>query len=385
MLGIDRTSTTRFARVPARISVISRNAHHRTRRAWRVEQLEGRTLLSTWPVTLSYDTGQDTPGTLRWAIDGANANKGDDTIDIQVSSIKLKSALPDLSDTNHLTEMKGPGAASLTVARSSDPGTPYFRIFTIDAGTRVSLSGLTVSNESADQGYSEGGGIYNDGNLAISNSVIASCSAYRGGGILNNGTLMLIHSSILGNNAIGYNGGGGGIYSRGTLTVTDCTFANNSTDWYGGGIVGVAGGTMTITGTDVVHNSGVMGAGGIFNDCKTPNTLTNSTVAYNSAGGTGGGGIGIYGGWMTIVNSTIAYNNLDNAAGSGGGLYSERDGPLYTLYNTIVALNTRSTGNGPAPSDIAAMVSSSSAHNLVGTGGSGGLIERIRRQPGRRP
>ena len=92
-------------------------------------------------------------GTLRWAIDQANANNGDDTIDIQVTgTITLKSALPDLSDTTGLTEIKGLGAASLTVARSSDPGTPDFRIFTVDAGVKAKLDGLTITGGRADRG-----------------------------------------------------------------------------------------------------------------------------------------------------------------------------------------------------------------------------------------
>jgi hypothetical protein len=125
-------------------------------------------------------------------------------------TITLKSALPDLCDTTPgVTAIKGPGAASLTVARSSDPGTAAFRIFRVDAGTRVNLSGLTITNGSVYQTGAEGGGIENDGNLAVSNSIIARNSAYRGGGILNNGSLTLTDCSISDNDSIGYNGGGG--------------------------------------------------------------------------------------------------------------------------------------------------------------------------------
>ena len=138
MLGTHRTSSPLLARHGL---ADRRSAHHRTRRGWRVEQLEGRTLLSILSVTSTYDSGDNAnPGdnTLRWAIEKANDNNGDDTIDIQVTgTITLKSALPDLNDTTGVTEINGPGAASLTVARSTDPGTPEFRIFTVDAGTSV--------------------------------------------------------------------------------------------------------------------------------------------------------------------------------------------------------------------------------------------------------
>ena len=124
MLGTHRTNSPLLA---CHGMANRRSVHHRTRRGWRVEQLEGRTLLSILPVTSTYDSGDNAhPGdnTLRWAIEKANDNNGDDTIDIQVTgTITLKSALPDLNDTTPgVTAIKGPGAASLTVARSSDPG-----------------------------------------------------------------------------------------------------------------------------------------------------------------------------------------------------------------------------------------------------------------------
>ena len=124
MLGIHRTPATTFGHHAAN-DLWSPRTHRHSRRAWTVEWLEGRTLLSTWPVTSLDDTGDST---LRWTIDQANAIKGDDTVDIQVTgTISLKSALPDLNDTTGLTEIKGLGASALTVARSSDPGTPDFR------------------------------------------------------------------------------------------------------------------------------------------------------------------------------------------------------------------------------------------------------------------
>ena len=106
MLGIHRTTTNRcpagLRHAPRRPA--GRASHHRPRRAWTVEALEGRTLLSTWPVTSLDDTGDDS---LRWAIDQANANNGDDTVDIKVEgTITLDSALPDLNDTTGVTEIR---------------------------------------------------------------------------------------------------------------------------------------------------------------------------------------------------------------------------------------------------------------------------------------
>ena len=153
-------SSSSAARVGRHVVCRSRRP---SRRAWAVEALEERTLLSTWPVTSLADSGEHT---LRWAIDQANANTGDDTIDIQVTgTIELKSALADLGDTTGLTDIEGPGADLLSVARSDAAGIPKFRIFTVDAGATVKLVGITITGGQADN--SDGGGIQNSGTLAI--------------------------------------------------------------------------------------------------------------------------------------------------------------------------------------------------------------------------
>ncbi len=65
------------------------------------------------------------------------------------------------------------------------------------------------------------------------------------------------------------------------------------------------------------------------------------------------------------MNSTIAYNDVASG-GAGGGL--DVNGGTAILDNSILALNT---------SDIAGTVSSASANNLIGTGGSGGLVNGV--------
>ena len=57
MLGMHRTTATLFGRRVARIPANKRAAHHRSRRAWRVEYLEGRTLLSQFSVANLNDAG----------------------------------------------------------------------------------------------------------------------------------------------------------------------------------------------------------------------------------------------------------------------------------------------------------------------------------------
>jgi hypothetical protein len=460
MFGIHESWTNRLANRPG-IGPATRPTRHRRRgrRHWAVEVLEGRTLLSTFTVNSLGDagTGSGTAGDLRYVITQADQTAGDNTIDFAVTgTITLNSALPDLSNTTGLTDIEGPGASSLTVARSGAAGTPNFRIITVDANVQAKLVGLTITGGWASD---QGGGIYNGGTMTIADSAIAYNSADgSGGGIFNNGTMTVTDSTIA-YNSVGVGGGigfGGGIFSGGALMVTDSTIANNSTGFFGEGGGIYNGGTMTIADSAIAYNSADGDGGGIFNNGTL--TVTDSTIAYNSVGVGFGGGINSSGGTLTVTDSTIAYNSAgfgggiicgggtetvtdstiaynNVGRGRGGGIYSGsgtltvtnstiaynsagdggggifNDGTItvtnstiadnntgsggaggglevgksglggpttFTLYNTIVALNTR---GGTTADDIAltngGAASPSSAYNLIGTGGSGGLTNGV--------
>ncbi len=146
---------------------------------------------------------------------------------------------------------------------------------------------------------------------------------------------------------------GGGIDNSGTLLVAGCVFSNDRP-----GIDN--SGTLTVTGSTIQG-----GSTGIKNEETGIATITNSTIAGC------GGGIDNFG-TLTAVSATIAYNQ-------GAGLYDE-PGAAATLYNTIVALNTFQDGNAyyaVSYDDISGEpVSSASAYNLIGLGGSGGLVDQ---------
>src|SRR5829696_1641731 len=286
--------------------------------------------LSTTP-TADECTDAANDCSLRGAITAANANVGDDTIDIGVTgTVNLTAALPDLSTS---IAIEGPGDDQLTVRR--DTGGDY-RIFTVtgDTTTEVSISGMTISNGNANNC----GGISHE----------------------DNGTLAISGSTISGNTAVL---NGGGICTRSfpsTLTVTDSTISGNSAGIIGGGIDNGSDGSVTVTGSTISGNT-VAGAsfgsgegGGIYN--TGPLTITNSTISGNTArasadgsfGGGEGGGIlsEIFADGTTtrIINSTISGNTAAGDGAIGGGVFNSR-GATVIEFSTIT-LNTASDGAG---------------------------------------
>ena len=214
------------------------------------------------------------------------AGSGADTITFTVTgTINLASALPAIAQSVTIT---GPGAPQLTVRR--DTGGNY-RIFQVNAGSTVTISGLTITN-----GHDVfGGGINNAGNLAINEcAIIANTASGMGGGIngggVNNsgGTLTINRSTISGNTA----GDGGGLFSQspGMVTLTNCTISgNNATAFTGGLTVLGAGGSATtasLTNCTVTSNTGPTegGIATVDNDnlSATTTTLKNNIVANNS-------------------------------------------------------------------------------------------------------
>jgi uncharacterized repeat protein (TIGR01451 family) len=295
-------------------------------------------------VTTNADSGA---GSLRRAIEDACASSTitfDMTPGHVVSPITLTSA--ELVITKNLT-IQGPGANLLTVQRSAAGGTPSFRIFNIGAGSIVKLSGVTISNGKLGSGLT-GGGINNiSTTLTISDSVISGNTADFGAGIYNGGTLTLVNSTVSGNQTIG--GSGAGILSTSSL--------------------GGSSPVLTVINSTISNNTG---GGGIY-DGGGPATIINSTISNNSSQGSGGGILSTGASTVTVTNSTITGNRADsggNSGGVGGGI--QRLSGSFALYNSIVAGNFK--GTGATADDILGTLDTSSSFNLIGTGGSGGLV-----------
>ncbi len=277
--------------------------------------------------------------TLREAITAANAQTGADLITFTPAltsggpaTIELLTALPELSSDMTIT---GPGANLLTVQRSSAGGTPNFRIFRINSGKTVLISGLTMSNGNVDGGFpgNLGGGILTEGTLTVTNSTISGNTAtVSGGGIcVLLGTLTVNSSIIAGNNATS----GGGIYNLSGLTLDNSTVSGNRTR---GGVANSSGGD----------------GGGIYNNAGASAFLNNSTINNNITGDGagplhGGRGGGIFSDSSLVLNQTTVSGNQtggpNGVPGEGGGIYIAASGSMNVNHSTITNNQTGNTGN----------------------------------------
>lgn len=203
---------------------------------------------------------------------------------------------PDLS-------ISGPGADRLAVS-----GNDADRVFFIFSGANVTMSGLTVSDGREDE-IDLGGGIYNNGALALIRSAVSGNEATFGGGIHNSpaGSLTLLDSTVSGNVA---SSEGGGIHNGGTLRMTNSTVSANTSANFGGGIFTYHGPAniehSTVTGNSAVPNRG----GGV---ASVGDTTNRTEVLSSIVSGNTGTDVDVANG---PVNSFVSQGH--NLIGDGG-------------------------------------------------------------------
>ncbi|MES0344099.1 MAG: BTAD domain-containing putative transcriptional regulator [Anaerolineales bacterium] len=130
---------------------------------------------------------------------------------------------------------------------------------------------------------------------------------------------------------------GGGIFVNGSLALSNATVKDNTAADEGGGIF-IQSGAKVILNNSTINNNAASSGGGIFIGGGTLLT-NNSTISGNEAGG--GGGINNLGGTVDLNNTTVTQNEVSYM--DGGGIRNETDG-IVTLGNSIVAGNS---GSGP--------------------------------------
>ncbi|MFN8150213.1 MAG: right-handed parallel beta-helix repeat-containing protein [Solirubrobacterales bacterium] len=295
---------------------------------------------ATFEVTSNADSGT---GSLRDAVDQANASSADDTITFASSvtgTITLTSGQLYVHDGGGL-EIQGPGADQLTISGNNASRIVFTNSY--PAGVPLLISGLTLTGGNA----LEGGAVMNeDQHLTIRDSVLTgNAASSKGGAVWSDGfnSSLTIEGTEISGNTAGIDGGG--IYNEDTtvggqrIHISDSVIKNNTATDDGGGIYlyDPDGDTLIEDTTISGNDAGDLGGGIYLYDTDSGGAfeIDNSTVSDNSAGN--GGGIYLYGpdGPTTIENTTIAGNQT---TGSTGGLTNSRNAGM-TLDGVTIASN----------------------------------------------
>ena len=206
------------------------------------------------------------------------------------------------------------GGAIYAQKHTSLPNTPS--TVTIEGGI-IGGTGTNDANK-ATGAYTDGGG----GGIYIGEDCTLTMKAPAGSpaqGV-----------QVIGNTAV-YNGAG--IYTKGNLTMENCTITDNKT-----------------TGAD--NNTG---GGGVYVESGIVE-IKDATKIYHNYTDASGGGIYVKGGSLTLTNTTIGgeqfYDGTDsgktkgNKAKSGGGVYIEGNGTSVTMNGGSIQYNKTIDGNG---------------------------------------
>ena len=210
------------------------------------------------------------------------------------------------------------------------------RIFSIGEGFTVTLTNATLINGKA----TEGGAIYNDGSLTLSDVKLSDNAADGyGGAVFNNGELV-VSDSVFDSNDIVNRGsasvdyGGAAIYNwkEGTLKVTNSNFTNNIKNYKNGdNLVGAITtiGNATVSGSNFVNNSGRWGGAISATGAelrKNSSTLTVSNTIFKDNSALYAGAVYIWGSNYNIAdcvfdnNTAFGKGNMTPNNNNGGAL-----------------------------------------------------------------
>ena len=359
-------------------------------------------------VTTANESG---PGSLRDAIDQANACDGSNTITIaeNVTNVLLSTA-GDRSEGDSalaITRTVLIVGNGVTIQRADDA--PELRLLLVGTNGIVTLSNLTLAGGRAVTNasglfqvggcilthgmltvsnctirgnasvFSDGGAICNSGELSIFDSTVSSnFSGSAGGGIKNFGTLTISHSAINSNTVAGNAVEGGGIHNGGMMTVDDTIISDNYSGVYGGGIFNAS--VASITGCTVERNNTTLGdGGGIVNEVTM--AIHQSTIRSNRSGSFGIAGAGVFNdGDLTITETTISGNIASNGVW-GGGILNRLFGAMAITNCTISGNVIGGDGGGIFNFGVATIANSTITGNSATGGNGGGIANAILNPP----
>ena len=227
------------------------------------------------------------------------------------------------------------------------------RIFSIGEGFTVTLTNATLINGRA----VEGGAIYNDGSLTLSDVKLSDNAADSyGGAVFNNGELVVSDSvfdsnDVLNRGSASVDYGGAAIYNwyDGVLTVSGSNFTNNIKNYKNGDrLVGAVAtiGDATISDSCFVNNAGRWGgaisASGYLIAGDDVNTLTVSGSTFKENGGLYGAGIFVAGSDFTVSDCVFDKNT---AFGKGNMTPNNNNGAAIVVTDTGKDITGAITGS----------------------------------------
>lgn len=323
--------------------------------------------------------------TLRAALQHANAVGGTFVITLPAGTYGL--TLPGGGENACVVGDLDIFAASVTLrcltGTATIDGNLMDRCLDIHNGVAVALENITFTNGNPGAGTAPGTTSAHGGGLRING---------LGGGF----ATVTASECTFTNNIADLPGGavthGGGVYSAGNLTLSDCVVVSNSAKYNGGGLFAAGGSTTTVVDTQVLENTAERG-GGIGNGGSM--TLTRVNVIGNSSTSSGGGirntgGIGLgecliegnqgglssfaFGGGVhneggaTMEDTTI---RLNAHGGSGGGWANGNFATLDAQRSTISGNSASADGGGMNVLGTVVMTNCTVSHNDAGVNGGG--------------
>ena len=297
---------------------------------------------------------------LRAAIHETNLLNGPNTINIPAMTIVLDGELRIVDhsgdDSVHII---GAGMGKTIIDGNNKTRVFYFAA---RSGSH-SLSDLTIRSAKNQHPASatqerNGGGVFNEATLSMTNVRVTRSKAFQGGGVFNqhdfgssNIPMLTLDNVILDNNtatSYEFGFGGGGLFNGSVLEGTDVKITDNTANQQGGGYYNNSYKKAELTNFEISGNSS-MQAAGIDNDIGKV-FLTNGKITGNKTNccipdylGTGGAGIFNNDGNMIIKNVDISHNVSDSPGGFGGGIYNFK---FMTLENVSVTYNQAAYGAG---------------------------------------
>lgn len=188
------------------------------------------------------------------------------------------------------------------------------RVFKTCAGVKLTLNYLKLQNGDAykDKDCDYGGGIYSKGKLTLNNCNIMGNKAEYGGGIYCEYGLLVVSSNINHNLAV-Y---GGGVNALNPLVLINSNINNNIARIYGGGINVES--SATIKGSNINNNTALYQGGGVYTNSNL--NIADTNLYFNTAKYSGGAIYSTDSPKLSIISCNLVRNSATN--NFGGAVYA---------------------------------------------------------------